>query len=148
MDDAIKIRLHISHRLTKKSKQQQINTHFGDSQCRTPVVLENIKADTACGINIRVIDLCSKRDLGRLERIISWKLDGEEEHPSLERAVRWTWPGEYQKDSSKNKMWRSRGSGEGRLEQTKEAGLNKNMRQREQRKKKKKKKKRKMLGKK
>lgn len=42
--------------------------HFGDGECRTPVVLQDVQTDHALTVNVAVIDPCAKRYLGEMER--------------------------------------------------------------------------------
>ena len=39
-----------------------------DRQCWTPLVLENIQADTSVRVDVAVVDACGKVDFGRLQR--------------------------------------------------------------------------------
>jgi hypothetical protein len=39
---------------------------FANGQCRTPLVLENIKTDTSVGVDVAMVNACGKVNLGRL----------------------------------------------------------------------------------
>ena len=39
---------------------------LANGQCRTPLILQNIQANTAVRVNVAVIDTCREMDLGRL----------------------------------------------------------------------------------
>ena len=39
---------------------------LANGQCRTPLVLQNVQANTAVRVDVAVINTCSKMDLGRL----------------------------------------------------------------------------------
>lgn len=42
--------------------------HLADGQCRRPVVLNNVQANNAVGINVAVIDARAERDLCMKEK--------------------------------------------------------------------------------
>lgn len=48
---------------------------FGDCEGRTPLVPQNIKTDTAIGVDIGVVDAGSEVDLRRLEWVIGREVD-------------------------------------------------------------------------
>jgi hypothetical protein len=60
-------------------KRTDAQQNLADSQCRTPLVLEDIKTDSSIGIDVAVVDTGSKVYLGGLEGIICWELNFEEE---------------------------------------------------------------------
>ena len=62
--------------------------HFAYSEGWTPLILQNIEADSTIRINVAVVDACSKMHLGGLERVISGEVDVEEEYtPCVGRLV-------------------------------------------------------------
>ena len=46
------------------------DTHFGDREGRGPLILENVKADAARCVDVRMVDLCLECDLRRLKRVV------------------------------------------------------------------------------
>ena len=48
---------------------------FGDCKGWAPLVTENIQADAAVGIDVRVVDAGGEVDLGRFEGIVGGKMD-------------------------------------------------------------------------
>lgn len=56
-------------------KTQNAQEYLGDRQCGAPLTFQNIKADTACCVDIRMIDLRVECDDGGLERIIRGEVD-------------------------------------------------------------------------
>jgi len=51
------------------------------------LVSQNVQADGAVGVDIRVVDAGGEVDLGRLEGVVCGKVDGKEKHAALERRV-------------------------------------------------------------
>jgi len=51
------------------------------------LVSQNVQADGAVGIDIRVVDASGEVDLGRLEGVVCGKVDGKEKHAALEWRV-------------------------------------------------------------
>ena len=49
--------------------------NLANGQCRTPLVLQNVKTDTAVGIDVTVVDPRGKMDLRWLERVVSWEVN-------------------------------------------------------------------------
>jgi len=49
--------------------QERANTqqNLTDRQCWTPLVLENVKTDTAVRVDVAVVDACGKVNFGRLQ---------------------------------------------------------------------------------
>ena len=45
--------------------------HLGDGECRAPLVLQNVEADDALGVDVAVIDPGAELHFGRLEGIVS-----------------------------------------------------------------------------
>lgn len=61
---------------------------FGNSQGRRPLVSQDVKANAAIAVDIGVVDASSEVDLGRLERVVCWEVDGEEEDtPGIWRVL-------------------------------------------------------------
>ena len=58
-----------------------------DRQRRAPLVTQNIKADAAVCVNVRVVDLCRERDLGGLERVVGREGDRQEKDTARVRRV-------------------------------------------------------------
>ena len=57
---------------------------FANGQCRTPLVLENIKTDTSVGVDVAMVNACGKVNLGRLLFVVivvvrsrNWKRRGQ-----------------------------------------------------------------------
>lgn len=55
---------------------------LGNGQGWTPLVSQNIQADTTVAVDVRVIDTGCEVDLGRLEGVVCGEMDGEEENTS------------------------------------------------------------------
>lgn len=55
---------------------------FRDSQSGRPLVSQDVKANTAVAVDVGVIDTGGEVDLGRLEWVVCWEVDGEEEDTS------------------------------------------------------------------
>lgn len=53
---------------------------FGDGQSRAPLVSQNVQADTAIRVDVRVVNTGSEVDLRRLEGVVCGEVDGEEEN--------------------------------------------------------------------
>jgi hypothetical protein len=52
---------------------------FADGQCRTPLVLENIKADSSVGVDVAMVNACGKVNLRRLERVVGREVNVQKE---------------------------------------------------------------------
>ena len=57
------------------------------------MLLEDVEADGAVGVNIRVVDPCREIDLGRLEWIIGWEADVQEKYSTRKGRVIWAHDG-------------------------------------------------------
>ena len=57
-------------------------------QSRAPLFLENVKANAAVAIDIRVKNLGAERDLRWFERIIRWEMNVHQEYPTSKWTVR------------------------------------------------------------
>jgi len=68
-------------------KGQNGQQDLGNGQRRGPLVLENVQADDATGIDIRMIDLRHKGDLGGLKGIVGGEVDIHLEDPAGERGI-------------------------------------------------------------
>lgn len=55
---------------------------LGDGQSRGPLFLQYVETDVTVGVDVWVVDFGFKLDLRRLERVVCWEVDGEEEHAS------------------------------------------------------------------
>ena len=60
---------------------------FRDRQCWTPLVPQDIETDRPVRGDVRVVDLGREADLGRLEGVVGWERNGEEEHAAGVRRV-------------------------------------------------------------
>jgi len=49
--------------------------NFGDCECRTPLVPQDVEADASVGVDIRMVNAGSEVDLWGLERIIGGEVD-------------------------------------------------------------------------
>ena len=58
-----------------------------DGQRWRPLVPQDVEADRAVRVDIRVVDLGREADLGRLEGVVGWERNGEEEHAAGVRRV-------------------------------------------------------------
>lgn len=70
-------------------RQQRTDTqqYLTDSQCWTPLILENIQTDSAIGINVAVVDAGGKVYLGGFEGVVGRKVNVEEEYSPGVRGV-------------------------------------------------------------
>ncbi len=62
-------------RIAIVQKRTDRQKHFAYSQGRAPVVLENIQAYGALGVDIAVVDACFERDFGRFERVVGGEMN-------------------------------------------------------------------------
>ncbi len=56
---------------------------FSDSEWDTPLVGQNVEADGAVRIDVRVVYFRGEREFRRLERVVCRELDCQEEHAPL-----------------------------------------------------------------
>lgn len=70
-----------------RKETQNTEKHLGDRECRTPLTLQNIKADATRCVDIRMIDFRFESDDWRLEWIIGGKINAEAKYSALERAI-------------------------------------------------------------
>ena len=68
-------------------ERQDGQKHLRNSQGRTPLILEDIQANHAILVDIRMIDARREIDLGGLKGIVSGEVDGEAEDAARERTV-------------------------------------------------------------
>jgi len=61
--------------------------YFGNGERRRPLRPENVQADTAVAVDVRMIDACRERHLGRLERVVCRKVNRQKEHTALVRRL-------------------------------------------------------------
>lgn len=52
---------------------------FGNGQGWGPLVSQNVQADASIAVDVGVVDAGGEVDLGRLERVVCWEVDCEEE---------------------------------------------------------------------
>lgn len=52
---------------------------LGDCESRTPLVSQNVKADRAVAVDVRVVDTGREVDLRRLEGVVGGEVNCEEE---------------------------------------------------------------------
>jgi len=81
----------IGIRIRKKGTNAQ--QYLRDGQSRTPLILENIKTNTAIRIDVTVVDTCGKVHLGRLEGIVGREMDIEKEYAACIWGVIWSHDG-------------------------------------------------------
>lgn len=55
---------------------------FRDGQGRRPLVSQDVKTDASVAVDVGVVDTGGEVDLGRLEGVVCWEVDGEEENTS------------------------------------------------------------------
>ena len=60
---------------------------FRDSQCWGPLISQDIEADRPIRVDVWVVNLRRKADLGRLERIVGREGDGKEKDAACVRGV-------------------------------------------------------------
>lgn len=60
---------------------------FGDSQSRAPLVSKNVKADTAVGVDVGMVDAGGEVDLRGLEWVVGREVDSEEEDTTRVRRI-------------------------------------------------------------
>ena len=70
----------------KRGNRQQ---HLGDREAWAPVVLEDVKADTTVGIDVRVVHLRRESYLWWLERIVCREVDVEVKRAATVGRVCW-----------------------------------------------------------
>jgi len=61
--------------------------HLGDSEGGRPLVFQDVEADRSIAVDVHVINFRRERDLGRLEGVVGWVVDVQEEHASMVRGV-------------------------------------------------------------
>ena len=67
-------------------QERHIHT-FRNGQCWAPLVPQDVQANRAVRVDVRVVDLCGEGDLGRLEGVVGGEGDGEEEDAAGIRRV-------------------------------------------------------------
>jgi hypothetical protein len=66
---------------------------FTDGQRRTPLILQNVQANSSIGIDVAVVNTGRKVDLGWFEWVIGWEMNIKEENtPGIGRVI-WTHDG-------------------------------------------------------
>lgn len=71
----------------KRTNRKQ---HLADRQGRTPLVLENVKADTSIRVDVTMIDTGSEVNLGWFEWIVGGEMNVQEEYAAGIGRVIWT----------------------------------------------------------
>jgi len=72
-------------RIRIRQQRQNGQQHLRNGERRRPLAFENIEADDAARIDIRMIDLRRKRDLRGLKRIIVREVDVDAKEAAGER---------------------------------------------------------------
>merc|ERR1719189_3056742 len=62
--------------------------HLRNREGRTPLVLQDVQADRSIRVDVAMVDLRGEMALRRLERVICWKADVQEEDSASVRRVR------------------------------------------------------------
>ena len=70
-----KTALHVSTTKLAVALGTRIGLTLRDCEGGTPLVSQDIKTDTAIGVDVGVVDACGEVDLGRLERIVGREVD-------------------------------------------------------------------------
>lgn len=60
-----------------------VRLYLGDCECGRPLGAENVEANGAVAVDVGVVDSGREGELGRLERIVCWKVDVEEKDSAL-----------------------------------------------------------------
>lgn len=68
-------------------KRADTQKNLTDSQRWTPLVFQNIKANTSVGIDVAMINACREVDLRWLKWIVSWEVNIQEEDATRIRRV-------------------------------------------------------------
>ena len=76
--------------------------YLANCESRRPLGPQDVKADGSIGVDIWMIDSSGERHFGRLERIVSWEVNRQEEYSSLVRTIRWTHDGGLNSEKSIN----------------------------------------------
>mmetsp|Transcript_50040 Transcript_50040/g.154611 ORF Transcript_50040/g.154611 Transcript_50040/m.154611 type:complete len:225 (-) Transcript_50040:18-692(-) len=82
---------HVRHqrivRVRVRQQRAHRQQHLADRQRRRPLVLQDVQADAAVGVDVRVEDLRRELQARRLERVVGREVDVEEEEPARVRRV-------------------------------------------------------------
>ena len=70
--------------------EHKLYIYFGDCECRRPLRAQNVEADGAVAVDVRVVDSGSECELGWLKGIVCWEVDVEEKYSTLKRRLRRT----------------------------------------------------------
>ncbi len=73
-----------------RQKRAYREQHLGYREGRAPLLFEDVKADATIAIDVGVEHLCSEGNLGWLEWVIGWEVDGHQKHTSCKWALTWT----------------------------------------------------------
>lgn len=60
---------------------------FGDGERRAPLVSQDVEANAAVGVDVRVVDAGGEVDLRRLKGVVGREVNGEEEDTARVRRV-------------------------------------------------------------
>jgi len=71
--------------ITEQRTDRQQN--LADSESWWPLWSKDVQTNWPIGVDVRMINPCSKRHLWRFEWVVRWEVDGQEKHSSLIRAV-------------------------------------------------------------
>ena len=61
---------------------------LADGESGRPLGPQDVQADGAVGVYVGVINSSSEGHFGRLEGVVGWEVNGQEEHPALVGTVR------------------------------------------------------------
>ena len=75
-------------RIRIREQRQDAQKNFGNRKRRTPLLFQNIKADSTSCVDIRMIDLRLESDDRRLERIVTGKSDTQTKGASVKGRIR------------------------------------------------------------
>lgn len=65
-----------------RSFSSELAHTFGDGQGGRPLVSQDVEANAAIAVDVGVVNAGSEVDLGGLEGVICWEVDGKEEDTS------------------------------------------------------------------
>ena len=61
--------------------------NLGDGEGGRPLVFEDVEADRTIAVDVHVINFRCERNLWRLEGVVGWEVDVQEEHTLMVRGV-------------------------------------------------------------
>ncbi len=74
-------------RVRVRQERQNAEEHLGDTEGGAPLGLQNIKADTAGCVDIRMIDLGLEGDNRGLERVVRGEVDAQTEDTAVKGGI-------------------------------------------------------------